>query len=160
RFYLPLNVEPPNDSFAQSVVVAKDISARRRLQARLEAELPETFPGAVTRVYPLGLGPPVGWPVQYRVSGPDVNKGRAIAMQVAQVVSTGPGARDVTFDWIEPARTVRVQINQDEARLLGLSSEGIAGALTGVVTGAPVTQVRDDIYLVDVVARATDEQRL
>ena len=65
RFYLPLNVEPPNDSFAQAVVVAKDIRARKRLQDRLEAKLPEALPGAVTRVYPLGLGPPVGWPVQY-----------------------------------------------------------------------------------------------
>ncbi len=160
RFYLPLNVEPPNDSFAQSVVVAKDVAARKRLQARLETELAETFPGAVTRVYPLGLGPPVGWPIQYRISGADVNKVRDIAMQLAQVVSNGPGARDVNFDWIEPARTVRVQINQEKARLLGLSSEAIAGALTGVVTGAPVTQVRDDIYLVNVVARATDEQRI
>jgi multidrug efflux pump subunit AcrB len=160
RFYLPLNVEPPNDSFAQSVVVAKDVTARKRLQALLEAKLPETFPDAVTRVYPLGLGPPVGWPVQYRVSGPDVNKVRDIAMQLAQVVSNGPGARDVNFDWIEPARTVRVQIDQDKARLLGLSSEAIAGALTGVVSGSPVTQVRDDIYLVNVVTRAIDEQRL
>ena len=160
RFYLPLNVEPPNNSFAQSVVVAKNVAARKRLQARLEAELVETFPGAVTRVYPLGLGPPVGWPVQYRVSGPDVDKVRDTAMQLAQVVSNGPGARDVNFDWIEPARTVRVQINQEKARLLGLSSEAIAGALTGVVTGASVTQVRDDIYLVNVVARAIDEQRI
>jgi multidrug efflux pump subunit AcrB len=160
RFYLPLNVEPPNDSFAQAVVVANDVAARKRLQDRLEAKLAEAFPGAVTRVYPLGLGPPVGWPVQYRVSGPDVNKVREIAMHLAQTVSNGPGARDVNFDWIEPGRAVRVQINQDKARLLGLSSETIAGALTGVVTGAPVTQVRDDIYLVNVVTRAIDEQRL
>jgi len=160
RFYLPLNVEPPNDSFAQSVIVAKDIAARKRLQEQLEAKLPETFPSAVTRVYPLGLGPPVGWPVQYRVGGSDVNKVRDIAMQLAQVVSNDPGVRGVNFDWIEPARTVRVQIDQDKARLLGLSSEAIAGALTGVVTGSPVTQVRDDIYLVSVVTRAIDEQRL
>ncbi|MBV9115974.1 MAG: efflux RND transporter permease subunit [Acetobacteraceae bacterium] len=160
RFYLPLNVEPPNDSFAQAVVVAKDIGARKRLQERLEARLPETLPGAVTRVSPLGLGPPVGWPVQYRVSGPDVDQVRDIALRLASVVSQGRGARDVNFDWIDPARKVRVQINQDKARLLGLSSEDIAGALTGVVTGAPVTQVRDDIYLVPVITRAVDEQRL
>ena len=160
RFYLPLNVEPPNDSFAQAVVVAKDIGARKRLQERLEARLPETLPGAVTRVSPLGLGPPVGWPVQYRVSGPDVDQVRDIALRLASVVSQGRGARDVNFDWIDPARRVRVQINQDKARLLGLSSEDIAGALTGVVTGAPVTQVRDDIYLVPVITRAVDEQRL
>jgi multidrug efflux pump subunit AcrB len=160
RFYLPLNVEPPNDAFAQAVVVAKDISARKRLQKRLDATLPETFPGAMTRVYPLGLGPPVGWPVQYRVSGPDINQVRDIALRLAQVVASEPDAQDVNFDWMEPGRTVRVHIDQEKARLLGLSSEAIAGVLTGVVTGAPVTQVRDDIYLVNVLARATDEQRL
>ncbi|MGH7156332.1 MAG: efflux RND transporter permease subunit, partial [Acetobacteraceae bacterium] len=160
RFYLPLNVEPPNDSFAQAVVVAKDVAARQRLEQRLDAELPVSFPGAVTRVSPLGLGPPVGWPVQYRASGPDVNKVRDVALQLAQVVSSSPNARAVNFDWIEPARAVRVQINQEKARLLGLSSEAIAGALTGVVTGAPVTQVRDDIYLVNVITRAIDKQRL
>ncbi|MBV8615649.1 MAG: efflux RND transporter permease subunit, partial [Acetobacteraceae bacterium] len=160
RFYLPLNVEPPNDSFAQAVVVAKDIGARKRLQERLEARLPQALPGAVTRVSPLGLGPPVGWPVQYRVSGPDIDQVRDIALRLASVVSQGQGARDVNFDWIDPARKVRVQINQDKARLLGLSSEDIAGALTGVVTGAPVTQIRDDIYLVPVITRAIDEQRL
>jgi multidrug efflux pump len=160
RFYLPLNVEPPNDAFAQAVVVAKDVSARKRLQERLDATLPETFPGAVTRVSPLGLGPPVGWPVQYRVSGPDIDRVRDIALRLAQAVAGEPDAQDVNFDWMEPGRTVRVHIDQEKARLLGLSSEAIAGVLTGVVTGAPVTQVRDDIYLVNVVARATDEQRL
>jgi multidrug efflux pump len=160
RFYLPLNIEPPNDAFAQAVVVAKDVTARKRLQQQLEATLPELFPDAVTRVSPLGLGPPVGWPVQYRVSGPDIDRVRDIALQLAQVVAGEPDARDVNFDWMEPARTVRVHINQEKARLLGLSSEAIAGVLTGVVSGAPVTQVRDDIYLVNVLARAKDEQRL
>lgn len=160
RFYLPLNIEPPNDSFAQAVVVAKDVAARERLQTRLERELAENVPNAVTRVYPLGLGPPVGWPVQYRVSGPDVNQVRDIALRLASVMASDPAARDVNFDWMEPARTVRVDIDQDKARRLGLSSEAIAGALTGVVTGTPVTQVRDGIYLVNVITRAKDEQRL
>ena len=160
RFYLPLAVELPNDFFAQAVVVAKDVAARDRLQRRLETELAETFPNSVSRISPLGLGPPVGWPVQYRVSGPDINKVRDIALQLAQAMAQRPEARHINFDWMEPARTVRVEINQEEARLLGLSSEAIAGALTGVVTGAPVTQVRDSIYLVNVVARAIDEQRL
>ncbi len=160
RFYLPLAVELPNDFFAQAVVVAKDVAARDRLQRRLETELAETFPNSVSRISPLGLGPPVGWPVQDRVSGPDINKVRDIALQLAQAMARSPEARHINFDWMEPARTVRVEINQEEARLLGLSSEAIAGALTGVVTGAPVTQVRDSIYLVNVVARAIDEQRL
>jgi multidrug efflux pump subunit AcrB len=160
RFYLPLNVEPANDSFSQIVVVAKNVAARKRLQEHLEASLADNFPGAVTRVYPLGLGPPVGWPVQYRVSGPDIVQVRDIALRLAQTVASYPNTRHVNFDWMEPARAVLVRIDQDEASRLGLSSEAIAGVLTGVVTGAAVTQIRDDIYLVNVIARATDEQRL
>ena len=157
---MPLNVELANNSFTQAVVVAKDVAARKRLEERLQKELPETFPSAVTRVAPLGLGPPVGWPVQYRVSGPDIDEVRKIALQLAQTVATAPGSKDVNYDWMEPARMVRIQIDQDQARLLGLSSAAIASVMNTVVTGTPVTQVRDGIYLVDVLTRATDEQRL
>ncbi|MBS0558926.1 MAG: efflux RND transporter permease subunit [Proteobacteria bacterium] len=160
RFYLPLAVELPNAFFAQAVVVAKDVAARQRLHARLEKELAEHFPSIVGRVAPLGLGPPVGWPVQYRVSGPDINQVRDIALRLAGIVSANPQARQVNFDWMEPARRVRINIDQDQARLLGLSSATLAGVLNAVVTGTPVTQLRDGIYLVDVVARATDEQRV
>src|SRR6516225_4097803 len=160
RFYLPLNVELPNDFFTQAVVLAKDVAARERLQKKLEAALAENFPSAVSRVSPLGLGPPVGWPVQYRVSGPDISEVRDIALQLAQIVATDPGARYVNFDWMEPARMVRIRIDQDQARLLGLSSQAIASVMNTVVTGAPVTQVRDGMWLVDVLTRATDEQRL
>lgn len=160
RFYLPLDVQLPNNFFSQAVVVAKDVAARKRLEQRLEKELPDEFPSAVTRVSPLGLGPPVGWPVQYRVSGPDINEVRNISLKLAQIVATAPGAKDVNFDWMEPARMVRIQIDQDQARLLGLSSAAIASVMNTVVTGTPVTQVRDGIFLVDVLTRATDEQRL
>ena len=160
RFYLPLSVELPNDFFTQFVVIAKDIAARERLRAKLERVLEEDFPGAVTRTVPLELGPPVGWPVQYRVSGPDVNEVRDIAFRLAQVVATDARARRINFDWIEPARQVRILIDQDQARLLGLSSDSIAAVLNKVMSGLPVTQVRDGIYLVDVVMRATDEQRV
>jgi multidrug efflux pump subunit AcrB len=160
RFYLPLNVELPNDFFSQFVVIAKDIAARERLRAKLERVLAEDFPGAVTRTTPLELGPPVGWPVQYRVSGPDVNEVRDIALRLAQVVASDSRARRINFDWIEPGRKVRIRVDQDQARLLGLSSQSIATVLNTVMTGAPVTEVRDWIYLVDVLVRATDEQRI
>jgi multidrug efflux pump len=114
----------------------------------------------VSRVYPLELGPPVGWPVQYRVSGPDISEVREIASKLAQVVAKNTQAANVNFDWMEPARQVRIRIDQDEARLLGLSSQALAGVLNTVMTGASITQVRDDIHLVDVIVRATDEQRL
>ncbi len=160
RFYLPLNVELQNDFFSQAVVVAKDVAARERLHKRLETALAEKFPSAVTRVSPLGLGPPVGWPVQYRVSGPDLNEVRDIAMRLAGVMAEHSGVRQVNFDWIEPARMVRIRVDQDKARLLGLSTQALANVLNTVVSGEPVTQVRDGIYLVNVVARANDEQRV
>jgi multidrug efflux pump subunit AcrB len=160
RFYLPLSVELPNDFFSQFVVIAKDIAARERLRAKLERVLEEDFPGAVTRTVPLELGPPVGWPVQYRVSGPDVNEVRDIAFRLAQVVASDARARRINFDWIEPARQVRIRIDQDQARLLGLSSDSIAAVLNKVMSGLPITQVRDSIYLVNVIMRATDEQRV
>jgi multidrug efflux pump subunit AcrB len=160
RFYLPLNVELPNDFFTQAVIVAKDVAARERLQKKLEAALAENFPSAVSRVSPLGLGPPVGWPVQYRVNGPDISEVRDIGLQLAQIVATAPGARHINYDWMEPARMVRIHIDQDQARLLGLSSQAIAAVMNSVVTGTPVTQVRDGIWLVNVLTRATDEDRL
>jgi multidrug efflux pump subunit AcrB len=160
RFYLPLNVELPNNFFTQAVVVAKDVAARERLHAKLNRILAEQFPSAVSAVSPLGLGPPVGWPLQYRVSGPDVEQIREIALKIGQILASDPHAKSVNFDWMEPDRQVRIRVDQDEARLLGLSSQAISNVLNTVLTGATVTQVRDDIYLVDVVARAIDEQRV
>jgi multidrug efflux pump subunit AcrB len=98
--------------------------------------------------------------VQYRISGPDVNEVRDIAFRLAQVVAADDRARRINFDWIEPGRKIRIRIDQDQARLLGLSSESIAAVMNKVMSGAAVTQVRDGIYLVDVVMRATDEQRV
>jgi multidrug efflux pump subunit AcrB len=160
RFYLPLNVQLPNNFFTQAVIVAKDVAARERLRLKLEKILADEFPSAISRVYPLELGPPVGWPVQYRVSGPDIGQVREIALNLAQIIATNPKAEKVNFDWIEPARQVRIRVDQNEARLLGLSSQALAGVLNTVISGSSVTQVRDDIYLVDVIARATDEQRV
>ena len=160
RFYLPLDVQLPNDFFAQAVIVAKDVKARERLRVKLEKILADDFPSVVGRIYPLELGPPVGWPVQYRVSGPDISEVREIALKLAQVVAADPNAEKVNFDWIEPAREVRIRIDQDEARRLGLSTQAIASVLNTVISGASISQVRDNIYLVDVVLRATDEQRV
>jgi len=160
RFYLPLNVELPNNFFTQAVVVAKDVAARERLHAKLEHLLAEEFPSAVASVSPLELGPPVGWPLQYRVSGPNVEKVREIALKVGQVVASDPRAKSINFDWMEPDRQLRIRVDQDEARRLGLSSQAISSVLNTVISGANVTQLRDDIYLVNVVARATDEQRI
>lgn len=160
RFYLPLDAQLPNEFFAQAVVVAKDIYARERLRARLVKLLADEFPSVVSRVSPLELGPPVGWPVQYRVSGPDISQVRDISLQLATVIASEPLISEVGYEWMEPAREIRIHVDQDQARLLGLSSQAISGVLNTMISGASVTQVRDDIYLVDVVLRATDEQRV
>ncbi|HEV7328116.1 MAG TPA: efflux RND transporter permease subunit [Bosea sp. (in: a-proteobacteria)] len=159
RFYLPLDARLPNDFFSQAVIVAKDVPARERLQKKLEALLAKEFPNVVGRVSPLELGPPVGWPVQYRVSGPDLAEVRGIALQLGQVIAANPNARQINFDWIEPSRELRLRVDQDEARRLGLSSAAVAAIVNTVVSGTVVTQVRDSIYLVDVVVRAQDAER-
>ena len=161
RFYLPLNVQLPNDFFAQAVVVTKGLEQRERVKARLEQALATEFPNVVGRVYPLELGPPVGWPLQYRVSGPEPDQVRAIAFKVAQVIGVRRRASEnVNYNWMEPARTVRIRVDQDQARLLGLSSQELAQSLNTVVSGVTATQMRSGIYLVDVLVRASAEQRM
>ena len=159
RFYLPLDVKLANDFFAQAVVVAKDVAARDRLQAKLEKMMSDQMPSVVGRVSPLELGPPVGWPVQYRVSGPDLSQVRSIALRLAEVLGGDRHISEISYDWMEPARQVRVTIDQDQARLLGLSSRTIAETINTLMAGTPITQVRDDIYLIPVITRALDEQR-
>jgi multidrug efflux pump subunit AcrB len=159
RFYLAFNVQGPAEFFVQSVIVAKDIAAREHLRARLESEFAERFPEAVSQIYPLELGPPVGWPIQYRVSGPEPDQVRETALRVAETIGGHAGVRNVNYDWMEAGRQLRVRIDQDRARMLGLSSQSLSSALDAVVSGVPITQVRDHIYLIDVVARAAGDQR-
>jgi multidrug efflux pump len=160
RFYLPLNVQLPNDFFAQAVVVTKGLRERERVKARLEQALGTQFPSVAGRVYPLELGPPVGWPLQYRVSGPEPAKVRDIAFNVAQIIGADPTANNVNYNWIEPVRTVEIRVDQEKTRLLGLSSRDLATVLNTVISGATVTQLRDGIYLVDVLVRASAGQRV
>ncbi len=159
RFILTLNVQLANPFFGQFVVVAKDLQARERLHTKLEKVLAEEFPGVVSRVSPLELGPPVGWPLQYRVSGPDKDEVRRLSQELAQVIGSDTRTRHVHFDWMEPARQLRIKINQDQARQLGVSSAALASVLNAAVSGTVITQVRDDIYLINAVVRAPDAER-
>ena len=136
--------------------MTKGLEARDRVKAQLEAYLQRRrFVGTDTYVKLLEIGPPVGRPVQYRVSGPDIEKVRDRSQALAGIViGATRDLGDVVFDWNEPARVVKVDVLQDKARQLGVTSEDIAATLNGVVGGTPITQVRDSIYLVDVVARA------
>jgi multidrug efflux pump subunit AcrB len=160
RFYLPFSVQLPNDFFAQAVIVTKSLQARDHVRGRLEQVFSDRFPDVVARVYPLELGPPVGWPVQYRVSGPEPDKIRDISYRLAQVLGENPSLQKINFDWIEAARTVQINVDQDQARLLGVSSEALAQVLNTVISGVPVTQIRDGIYLIDVLTRAGEQERV
>ena len=124
RFVLSINPELPNPGYAQFIVMTKDLEARERVRSRLMAMAPEKFPDAWVRVTRLELGPPVGFPVQFRVVGPDTQKVRAIAREVEQVVASSDKVRDVQLDWYDPVRALRVDLDQDKARALGLTAGG------------------------------------
>ena len=130
------------------------------MKAKLEQALATEFPNVVGRVYPLELGPPVGWPLQYRVSGREPDQVRAIASEWLSSSAPPPAPRTSTTTGWSLARTVRIRVDQDQARLLGLSSQELALAVNAVVSGVTATQMRSGIWLVDVLVRASAEQRM
>jgi len=159
RFLLSFDVQPPSPAFGQTVIVSKDLEARDRLRADLQAYLRETFPGTDALVKLLDIGPPVGRPIQYRVSGPDIQEVRQQALAFGELIGRNDRLGDIVYDWNEPARVVKVDVLQDKARQLGVTSQDISSALNGVVGGTTVTQIRDDVYLIDVIGRARASER-
>jgi multidrug efflux pump len=159
RFYLPLDQQLANPFFGQIVIVAKGFEQRLRLTERLEKLARDNFVGIDILVHPLELGPPVGRPVQYRISGPDIATVRRLAQDFAAVIGRNSNLRDISYDWNEPGKVLKVNIAQDRARQLGVSSQDVASILNGVVGGSAITQVRDSIYLIDVVGRAKESER-
>jgi multidrug efflux pump subunit AcrB len=159
RFVLSFDVQMPNPNYGQMIIVTKNLAARDRVQSRLKQLAEKEFIGTSVQVALLPLGPPAGRPVQYRVSGPDVQKVRQLSQQLATRISESPLLTDISYEWNEPARVVKVDVQQDKARQLGVTSEDIARSLHNVVGGTTITQIRDDIYLVDVVGRAGAAER-
>lgn len=161
RFYLSIQPELPNPGFAQFVIKTAGIEQRERVRARLMElfDKDEAFPDLRARVQRLEFGPPVGFPVQFRVVGPDKAQVREIAYRVRDTVRQSALVRDTQLDWNEQVRSVRVHVDQDKARLLGLSTADIQGLVQTTLDGAPVTQIRRGEELVDVVVRATPEER-
>jgi multidrug efflux pump len=160
RFYLPLEPPLPNDFLAQIVIVTKGEQARERVRERLAKVLEDQFPDVVGRMSPLELGPPVGWPIKYRVSGDDPQQVRALAFKVADLINTDAHVRDVNFDWNEPIKVVRVDVNQEKAKQIGLTSDALARALNAVLSGVVITQVRDATYLIDTIGRSFKSERI
>jgi multidrug efflux pump subunit AcrB len=159
RFYLPLDAQLANNHFAQAVIVTKCDKVRDKVASRLEAAFAKDFAALMARVTPLELGPPVGWPLKFRVSGPDPAKTREIAQAFAQVVGANPSTRLINYDWNELAKVVKVEVDQDRARALGLSSQQVANNINAVLSGTTITQLREATYLIDIVARAVPEER-
>jgi multidrug efflux pump subunit AcrB len=159
RFILSFDPQPSNPFYGQIVVVTKSIEARERLRGKINTWAREEFAGLDVYVDLLALGPPAGRPVQYRLSGLNVQEVRDLAQKLAALVSEHPRVTDIGFNWNEPARVVKVDVLQDKARQLGVTSQDIASTLKSVVGGTSITQVRDAIYLVDVVSRARAAER-
>jgi multidrug efflux pump subunit AcrB len=161
RFWLGLNPELPNTNFAQIVIVAKNLEGRERLKARLEQAIATgALPQARARVDRFVFGPPVGFPVQFRVIGPDPMKVRAIAEDVRKVMAENRKLIDPHLDWNEQVKSIRLDIDQDRARVLGLTPQEVAQTLQTLVSGYTITQYREGIERIGVVARAIPSERL
>ena len=161
RFWLGLNPVLPNPNFAQIVIVTGDLAARERVKHRLERAIAGgALPQARVRVDRFVFGPPVGFPVQFRIIGPDAMKVRAIAEDVRQVMAANPKIVDPHLDWSEQVKSIRLEVDQDRARALGLTPQDVAQTLQTLVSGYTVTQYREGIEHIDVVARAVATERL
>lgn len=159
RFVLALDLPTGAPHMAQVIIQTRDLAARDRLRAALDDFTRHALPGAEVYASLIELGPPVGKPVQYRIQGTDPALLREAARQVAGVMSADPRLSHVTLDWSEPARSVRLELDQEKMRQFGLTQSDVAQSLQTIFTGTTVTQLRDDIYLVDVVARGSDDDR-
>ena len=162
RFFLALNPDLPNPSFGKLVILTSGVEARERLRTHLKNlfERDPTYSAASTRVLRLDFGPPVGYPVQFRVVGPDKSLVRRYANRVREIMRKDPAAVDVNLEWEEPAKTIQVRIDQDRARLLGLSPQEIELGLQTLLSGSTISFYREGTETIPVVARAIDEERL
>ncbi|USQ95204.1 efflux RND transporter permease subunit [Caulobacter sp. RL271] len=161
RFFLAISPELPDPSFAKIVVLTPNEKARDALKTRLRQFAADgAVPGAKIRATQIVFGPPSPFPVAFRVMGPDADRVRQIAGQVKDVMLRNQGMRQVNTDWGERAPTVHFVLDQDRLRAFGLSSADAAQQLQFLLTGVPVTQVREDIRSVEVVARTRGQDRL
>jgi multidrug efflux pump subunit AcrB len=159
RFYLPMDLLLENDNVSETVVVTKGIDERDAVRARLEDAMRTEFADVTTRVSPLELGPPIGWPLKFRITGDDYKVVRELALKVANVVGENALTRDVNLTAGEPQRRVTVVVNQVEARALGMSSESVASEIAAIFSGSTVTTVRDGDRLVNVVVKGVEADR-
>ena len=161
RFWLGLNPQLPDESFAEIVIVSKDVEARERIKARIEKAVADgALSEARVRVDRFNFGPPVGFPVQFRVIGPDTKKVRDIAYRVREVMRANTQVVDPHLDWNEQSPYLKLVVDQDRVRALGMTPQDISKSLSMLLSGVPITTVRDGIEKVEVVARAVPAERL
>ncbi len=159
RFYLPLDQQLPAASVAQFVVLAKSIEEREKIRLWLIDLLRDEFPTLRTRISRLENGPPVGYPVQFRVSGEHIDEVRALGRQVADKVRDNPHVANVHLDWEEPSKVVRLNIDQERARALGVSTADLSRFLQSSLTGSPVSHYREGNELIEILLRGTLSER-
>ncbi|MDR3041996.1 MAG: efflux RND transporter permease subunit [Acinetobacter pittii] len=160
RFYLPLDQQLPQASFAQFVVLASSLDDRDDIRRSLETQIKQLLPQVRTRVSLLENGPPVGYPLQYRVSGEDLNLVRKEAQQVAKVMSENPNTTNVHLDWGEPSKIISIQIDQDRARQMGVSSLDLANFINASITGSTIEQYREKRELIEIRLRGDQAERV
>lgn len=159
RYYLPLDIQLPHQGFAQFVILSKSLSDREQLRSDLLHLFATDFPSLRASVLRLENGPPVGFPVQFRVDGQDIPKVRAIAHQIAEVMRKNKNLINVQLGWEEPSKVIKVQVDQSKARLLGVTSVDIANLLNGAMSELYVTEFREGNERIDLVARGTEFER-
>jgi len=160
RFYLPLDEQLGHANFAQFVIVSRNNKARDVLYDKLNRLLENEFTMLRGRVNRLENGPPVGYPVQFRVIGNEIPVVRNLAFEVASIVRANPNVQNVHLDWNEQVKTVRLEIDQNKARVIGVSSQGLSTVLNSILAGYSITQYRERDKLIEVLARAETEERL
>ena len=160
RFYLPLDQQLPQASFAQFVVLASSLDDRNEIRKSLDTQIRQLLPDVRTRVSLLENGPPVGYPLQYRVSGEDLTQVRAWADKVAAMLSANPNTTNVHLDWGEPSKMINLEIDQDRARQMGVSSLDLANFLNSSISGATINQYREKRELIEIRLRGDQAERV
>ena len=159
RFYLPLDQQLPAISFAQFVVLTESIEARESVRSWLIQVMEEQFPTLRSRVSRLENGPPVGYPIQYRVSGEHIDEVRRLAREVAARVRANPHVTNVHLDWEEPSKVVHINLDQERARALGVNTAELSRFLQASLSGARVSQFREGNELIEMLVRGGAEDR-
>jgi multidrug efflux pump subunit AcrB len=159
RFVLTLDQQLRNPNFAQLLVMARDVPSRERLILKMRALLAQDFPTIRYKVDRLLLGPPVGWPLQMRVIGPERDEVRRIAGQVEDVFRRDPRLDAIHTDWLEPVTTMKLTIDQARARALGVSSQRIRQTVQASLSGVPLADIRDGEETISIVLRQPESER-